>query len=125
MKMFADHCFFASGVELLQKSGYDIIKASSVGLQKASDEEITIFCKKENRIILTLDNDFVSIYKFPPGTHPGIVVFRITPFIPSILLNILNALIERKIFNYFRNALVIVKMYRIMIIRPGGSKENI
>lgn len=52
MRLFADHCFFACGVDFLRKSGYDIIKASEAGLQKASDEEIIPFCGKENRIIL-------------------------------------------------------------------------
>ncbi len=124
MKLFADHCFFSCGVELLRKNGYDIIKALDVGLQKASDEEIVSFCRKENRIILTLDNDFTSLYRFPLGTHKGIVFFRINPFAPDALLNILNPLVEKKMFASFENAMVIVKKDKVHITRPTRAIET-
>ena len=125
MRLFTDHCFFSCGIDFLQGCGYDIIKASDAGLQKASDEEIALFCKKENRIILTLDNDFTSLYRFPPGTHKGIVVFKISPFIPATLLNALKPLVERKAFTQFKDALVIASRNKIRIVRPGKPTETI
>lgn len=125
MRLFADHCFFACGVDFLRKSGYDIIKASEAGLQKASDEEIIPFCGKENRIILTLDTDFASLYKFPLGSHKGIVVFRLDPFTPEALLNILKIMTERKMFTLFPDSLVIVKGNKIRIVRSGTATETL
>ena len=63
MRLFADHCFFACGVDFLRKSGYDIIKASEAGLQKAGDEEIIPFCGKENRIIKWLRKKLWKLLK--------------------------------------------------------------
>lgn len=125
MKFFADHCFFARGVEFLRKQGYDVIKAIEVGLEDASDKEIIPFCRKEKRIILTLDRDFTSLYRFPLGTHKGIVVLRINPFNPSTLIESLTSLTERKLFTRFKDALVIVRRNKITIVRPGGSTEVI
>ncbi len=125
MRLFADHCFFQCGVDLLQKAGYDIIKAKNIGMQQASDGEITSFCRKENRIIVTLDNDFGSLYRFPLGTHKGIVLFKINPFMPLTLLAVLRPLIERNVFGLFKDALVIVKRDKITIIRPSGITETI
>ncbi|MFH1245311.1 MAG: DUF5615 family PIN-like protein [Candidatus Omnitrophota bacterium] len=125
MKLFADHCFFSCGTELLKKNGYDIIKAADAGLAKVSDERIVLFCGKENRIILTLDNDFNNLYRFPLGSHSGIVVFKISPFTPQALLAILAPLIGRKMFSSFKNALVIVGKHKVRIVRPGKSTETI
>ena len=123
MKLLCDHCFFQAGVDLLRQSGYDVIQAKDVGLQQASDEEIAAFCQKEYRIILTLDTDFTSLYRFPLGTHKGIIFFRVTPFIPTALLDLLMPLVKREMFDFFANALVIVKKSRIKIIRPGNVTE--
>ena len=125
MKLFADHCFFSCGIDLLRKAGYDIIKASDVGLQKADDEEIVLFCRKESRLIVTLDTDFSSLYRFPLGTHKGIVLFRINPFMPITLLKVLRPFIERKMFSLFKDSLVIVRRDKITIIRPSGITEII
>lgn len=125
MKLFADHCFFQCGVELLRQAGYDVIKAIDVGLETASDDKIVSFCKKEDRVIITLDTDFSSLYRFPLGSHCGIIVFRITPFTPAALLTILAPIIKKKIFDSFKNALVIVKRNKIRIIRSGNIKETL
>lgn len=125
MRFFADHCFFACGVEFLRRQGYDVIKAIEVGLEEASDKEIIPFCKREKRIILTLDRDFTSLYRFPLGTHKGIVVLRINPFNPNTLIESLTSLTEREMFARFKDALVIVKRNKITIVRPGGSTEVI
>ena len=125
MKLFADHCFFREGTDLLSKSGYDIIKAKDTGLQRASDQEIVSYCRRENRIIVTLDTDFNSLYRFPLGTHKGIVLFRLNPFQPAALLSLLEPLVEKRLFELFKDALVIVKRDKIAIIRPGNLTEII
>ena len=64
MRFFADHCFFGNAVTFLKERSYDIVTALETGLNEVPDEEIVSFCRKENRIILTLDTDFASLYRF-------------------------------------------------------------
>lgn len=121
MKLFADHCFFASAVAFLKEAGYDIITAREAGLSNAPDEEIVPFCLRQQRITLTLDRDFQSLFRFPLGRHKGIVVFRINPFAPASLMSLIQAIHKKDLFPSFEDALVIVSKNRIKIIKAGKS----
>ena len=62
---------------IIKNAGHN---ASSVYEQNLSGKEDKIVfekCKEENYIFITSDADFESIYSYPPGMHPGIVVIRI------------------------------------------------
>lgn len=123
MKFFADHCFFSCGVKLLRKHSYDIVTAKDTGLSIACDEDIAAFCNQQKRIILTMDNDFSSLYRFPLGTHQGIVVFRLKDFTPNGLLGTLAPIIQKHLFEQFQNALVIIRKDKIRIVRPNSHTE--
>lgn len=43
----------------------------------APDESIADICRKEKRVILTLDLDFADIRAYPPAHHPGLIVLRL------------------------------------------------
>jgi predicted nuclease of predicted toxin-antitoxin system len=40
------------------------------------DIEVGVAAKSEDRMIFTLDLDFADLRKFPPGAHPGVMLFR-------------------------------------------------
>ena len=42
MEFLADHCFFVCGVEVLRRGGHDVIRASEVGLARASDDALVL-----------------------------------------------------------------------------------
>jgi predicted nuclease of predicted toxin-antitoxin system len=41
-----------------------------------SDVEVEAVAKSEGLILFALDLEFADLRKFPPGTHPGIILFR-------------------------------------------------
>lgn len=43
----------------------------------ASDAMLIEVCRRERRILVTLDKDFSSILRFPPALYAGIVVLRL------------------------------------------------
>ena len=124
MKFLADHCFFSCGISFLQGQGYDVIKSSDVFLQRSPDEDVIAFSKREGRILLTLDTDFANLSRFPIGSHPGIILFRINPFAPGPLLASLKTLTQRKLLSHSARALMIVYHDKIKIIRPGDGIDD-
>jgi len=65
-------------VELLTSSGHDALSVVDQGMSGAGDPEVAEICVSEDRCLVTLDTDFSDIRAYPPGSHPGIIVFRLT-----------------------------------------------
>ena len=82
MKFFADECFFIAAIKTLRDTGYQIDSILERNLSGLCDEKIIRLCIKENRILITFDNDFGNIFRFPIGSNPGIILIKIKP--PSI-----------------------------------------
>jgi len=55
---------------------HDVDTVFDQGLSGASDPEVLNAATSENRILLTLDTDFLDLKKYPPDKHCGVIVFR-------------------------------------------------
>ena len=60
----------------LLDAGHEPSTAADENLLGKPDIAIASAAKSENMILFTLDVAFADIRRFPPGTHPGIVLFR-------------------------------------------------
>lgn len=56
--------------------GHDTLTAADENLLSRRDIEVAAGAASEGRILLTLDIEFADLRKYPPGSHPGIVLFR-------------------------------------------------
>ena len=56
--------------------GLEVSTAADENLLGKTDAEVAAAAKSENRMVFTLDVAFVDLRRFPPGDHPGIVLFR-------------------------------------------------
>jgi len=63
--------------QTLQKWGFDAVHIRDVGLKGKEDKIIMEYAIKKNRVLLTLDSDFADIRNYPPGTHKGIIRFKV------------------------------------------------
>jgi predicted nuclease of predicted toxin-antitoxin system len=63
---------------LFTSHGHDAKTVEEQGLGGTTDPEVAAACGSEGRILVTLDTDFSDIRQYPPGSHPGIIVFRIS-----------------------------------------------
>ena len=61
---------------LLRTAGWICDTVHDEGLIGADDPTIGAVCRKESRILFTLDLDFADIRAYPPSEYVGIVVFR-------------------------------------------------
>jgi len=67
---------------LLTRVGHDVVTAADENLLSRSDTEIAAAALREERMLLTLDVEFADLRKYPPGSHPGIILFRPPSFGP-------------------------------------------
>jgi predicted nuclease of predicted toxin-antitoxin system len=56
--------------------GHDVLTAADENLLSRPDVEVAACAAREGRILLSLDIEFADLRKHPPGSHPGIILFR-------------------------------------------------
>lgn len=119
MKFLCDECVYAATVKLLKNLGHDIITVNELGLQSSSDEKILSTATKKRRILLTFDQDFSNIYRFPLGTHSGIIIVKIKPHTVEDTNSCLKHFLEVTPPENISNSLVIVGKKKIRIRKPA------
>ena len=62
--------------ELLRTAGWTCDTVHDEGLAGADDPTVGAVCRKEDRVLFTLDLDFADLRTYPPSGYVGIVVFR-------------------------------------------------
>ena len=75
---------------LLRDAGYDAATVPEQNLAGTSDANLNAVCQQEERILVTLDNDFADIRTYPPGKSPGIMVMRLNRQDKSHVLEVLS-----------------------------------
>ena len=104
--------------ELISSSGHDALTVEDQGIGGLPDLEIAAVCDSENRILVTLDTDFSDIRLYPPGSHPGIIVFRISRQDKISILSVTRRLLQSLTDHDPRGALWIVDDRRIRVREP-------
>jgi predicted nuclease of predicted toxin-antitoxin system len=56
--------------------GHDVLTAADESLLSHPDTEVAACAAREGRILLSRDIEFADLRKYPPGSHPGIILFR-------------------------------------------------
>jgi len=82
-------------VKLLRKLGCDVKDVAEAGLKGCEDDEVVSLAITENRIIITHDLGFGSIYYFAKRGHVGIIVLRIRPPTVEEVNHILQNFLKR------------------------------
>ncbi len=62
--------------EVLAALNHDVDTVFDEGLTGVDDNTVLQAARSQDRILFTLDSDFLNLKAYPPGTHSGIVVFR-------------------------------------------------
>ena len=77
MKFKVDENMPGDLVDMLHKESHDVADIVGEGLVGEDDQPVLEVATAEGRILLTFDLDFADIRQYRPGTHAGIVVFRL------------------------------------------------
>lgn len=108
----------------LSQIGLDTSTALEEGLLGKTDVDVGAAAKQEDRIVLTLDLDFADLRRFPPGSHPGIVLFRPRSMGPLAVNEFVMKFIQQTELARLAKCLVIVEPHRIRVRRPSPLDES-
>jgi len=76
MKLKLDENISRHVKPMLMSLGHDVLTVADENLLSKPDKEIAGAAFNEERMLLTLDVEFADLRKYPPGSHPGILLFR-------------------------------------------------
>lgn len=75
----ADENISPETINLLRNLGHNVKAVAQTNLRGHEDFEIAALAEKENRIIITQDIGFGSIYYFSKREQVGIIIIRVHP----------------------------------------------
>lgn len=78
IEFLADECVFKTTIEFLRSHNYKVSTAYEEKLDGQTNGTILQKAIQTKRILLTADSDFANILVYPPGTHSGIIVLKIS-----------------------------------------------
>lgn len=103
----------------LVEAGHDAVPAAEQDLLGKSDAELGEAAKNEGRMVFTLDLEFADLRKFPPGSHPGVVLFRPRSMGPLAVNRFVLGFLSDTDLPRLAGCVVIVEPNRIRVRRPA------
>jgi predicted nuclease of predicted toxin-antitoxin system len=80
--------------DLLIGIGHDAKTVKEERLTGIKDSALIDICKRENRVIVTLDTDFSDIRIYPPQEYAGIIVLRVGSQAKQHVINLFRQIIS-------------------------------
>lgn len=109
--------------ELLRAIGHDAMTVIDQRMEGENDPSLMEICRREDRVLVTLDLDFANIRTYPPEESPGIMTLRV------------HRQDKRNLIDVFRRAIPLMKKepvkHRLWIIEEaqvrihGEAKQNL
>ena len=103
---------------VLKQAGYDVFTTVDEGLLGKADVEVGAAAKSQGLILFTLDLEFADLRKFPPGTHPGIILFRPQSMGPLAVNRFIVNFVRETDMTALSGCTVVVDPTRVRIRRP-------
>ncbi len=96
LKFKVDESLPSEAAVLLASAGHDAVTVRDQRMVGQPDHNVATACRREGRVVLTLDLDFADIRAYPPGDYAGIIVLRLArldkPRVLSVLQRVLPVL---------------------------------
>jgi predicted nuclease of predicted toxin-antitoxin system len=103
---------------LLIARGHDTLTAADENLLSRPDTEVARAAAAEQRILLTLDVQFADLRSHPPGSHPGIVLFRPSSLGPLSVNAFIADFVAAADLHTLAGCVAIVEPGRVRVRRP-------
>ena len=117
MKIKLDHNLSRHLRGTLESFDHDVDTAFDEGLARATDKEVLHAATAEDRILFTLDTDFLNLKRYPPKRHAGVVVFRPSRQGAVAVMKIVEAFVRSADLRKYRKRTALVERTRIRIFK--------
>jgi predicted nuclease of predicted toxin-antitoxin system len=114
-----------SHVESLRHRGYSTDRIHDEGLSGVTDNIVWRRVCAEGRFFITLDLDFSDVRRFPPGTHPGILLLRPHGQSRQGALEVLARVVDERSLETLTGCLAVADEIYTRIRRPPAPEEPI
>jgi predicted nuclease of predicted toxin-antitoxin system len=111
-RLYLDQMFRADVAQALHEHGYDVLRASETGQARADDKQILQKAIAENRILITLDENFGDWVILPLSRHPGVIRIKVHPTTSEKVIHLLLPFLRMHTHEQFKNHLVILSEKR-------------
>jgi len=109
---------------ILIREGYDVQTVGDEGLWGKTDIEVGAAAKADERMLFTLDLEFADLRKFPPGSHPGIVLFRPVSMGPLAVNRFITEFVRETDLVPLGGCIVVVDPTRVRIRRSSPDPDR-
>jgi predicted nuclease of predicted toxin-antitoxin system len=93
MQFKIDENLHSDAADRLRRKGHDAMTVRQQGLRGAADSDIADVCRRENRVIVTLDLDFSDVRVYPPQDYHGIIVLRLADQSRTAVVGVLDRIL--------------------------------
>lgn len=107
----------------LEAGGLDVCTVAEENLRGAADHAVASAAGQEGRVLVTLDIDFANIIRWPPGSHPGIIVLRPRSQDPAALSALAEPTMRVLLDAQNAGAIVVVDHHQRVRIRRGEGAD--
>lgn len=115
MRFKTDENLHPEVTEFLRSHGHDAVTVWDQAMRGASDSDLAQVCQNENRVLVTLDQDFGDIRTYPPSKYSGIVVLSLHRQDRVWVLSVFQRLLPRLQSDFEPGKLWVVDETRVRI----------
>jgi predicted nuclease of predicted toxin-antitoxin system len=102
----------------LTSLNHDVTTAEDEQLLSQPDAIVATAAKAERRMLMTLDVEFGDLRKHPPGSHPGIILFRPRTLGLLSAARFVEEFVRRSDLASLSGCLAVVEPSRVRVRRP-------
>ncbi len=103
--------------------GHDVLTAADENLLSHPDTEIAQAAKDERRMLMTLDVEFADLRKYPPGSHPGVILFRPLSLGPLSVNSFITDFVRRTDLDKLAACIAVVDPIHVRVRYPLKAAE--
>ncbi len=117
MRFLTDENIAVSVIRFLRREGFDVVDVKEEKLFGLSDKGILDIARKEGRIVLTHDKDFLGIMRNYKFDIEGIILIRCKRQNPENVIAALSGLLKMPEIKKTRNSLFILSEGELEIVK--------
>lgn len=97
LRFLADMNLSPMTVVALQQEGWDIVRVSALLPATASDAEILILARRQNRVVITQDLDFSALLALGGHAKPSLITLRLSNTDPAHVTERLRQILPQSV----------------------------